>query len=205
MEEGIVYVLKNPAFPSLVKIGITTRSEVQIRMSELYTTGVPLPFECAYAGKVDNVKKVEAALHQAFSNSRVNPSREFFELDESQAIAILQLITNEDVTPIVSDELEKVDEVSKVAGKKYQSKRRPPLNFIEMGFSLGDELKTADGGFSCFIAEEKKVKFNDEIMSLTRCTRTIKELEYNIQPTPHWYFNGKSLTDIYDETYNFED
>ena len=78
MEEGIVYVLKNPAFPSLVKIGITTRSEVQIRMSELYTTGVPLPFECAYAGKVDNVKKVEAALHQAFSNSRVNPSREFF-------------------------------------------------------------------------------------------------------------------------------
>lgn len=205
MEEGIVYVLKNPAFPSLVKIGITTRSEVQIRMSELYTTGVPLPFECAYAGKVDNVKKVEAALHQAFSNSRVNPSREFFELDESQAIAILQLITNEDVTPIVSDELEKVDEVSKVAGKKYQSKRRPPLNFIEMGFSIGDELKTADGGFSCFIAEEKKVKFNDEIMSLTRCTRTIKELEYNIQPTPHWYFNGKSLTDIYDETYNFED
>ena len=205
MEEGIVYVLKNPAFPSLVKIGITTRSEVQIRMSELYTTGVPLPFECAYAGKVDNVKKVEAALHQAFSNSRVNPSREFFELDESQAIAILQLITNEDVTPIVSDELEKVDEVSKVAGKKYQNKRRPPLNFIEMGFSIGDELKTADGEYSCFIAEEKKVKFNDEIMSLTRCTRTIKELEYNIQPTPHWYFNGKSLTDIYDETYNFED
>lgn len=41
MEEGIVYVLKNPAFPNLVKIGITLRDEVQIRMSELYSTGVP--------------------------------------------------------------------------------------------------------------------------------------------------------------------
>ena len=54
MNDGIVYVLKNPAFPNLVKIGITTREEVQIRMSELYTTGVPLPFECVFAGKVDN-------------------------------------------------------------------------------------------------------------------------------------------------------
>lgn len=33
---GIVYILKNPAFPNLVKIGITMRDEVQIRMSELY-------------------------------------------------------------------------------------------------------------------------------------------------------------------------
>ncbi len=32
MSEGIVYVLKNPAFPNLIKIGITTRDEVQIRM-----------------------------------------------------------------------------------------------------------------------------------------------------------------------------
>ena len=49
MKDGIVFVLKNPAFPNLVKIGITTREEVEIRMSELYTTGVPLPFECVYA------------------------------------------------------------------------------------------------------------------------------------------------------------
>ena len=73
MKDGIVYVLKNPAFPNLVKIGITTREEVEIRMSELYTTGVPLPFECVYAGKVGNPKTVETALNHAFSNSRINP------------------------------------------------------------------------------------------------------------------------------------
>ena len=43
---NIVYVLTNPAMPGLVKIGMTDRDDVQRRMSDLYTTGVPLPFEC---------------------------------------------------------------------------------------------------------------------------------------------------------------
>ena len=202
--EGIVYVLKNPAFTNLVKIGITTRDEVHVRMSELYTTGVPLPFECVYAGKVDDPKKVEAALHHAFSNTRVNPSREFFDIDESQAIAILKLITIEDVTPVVSNELEKVDEVSKKAGKKYAKSRRPQQNFIEMGIEIGETLTTVDGEHSCTIAEEKKVNYNGEIMSLTRLTRKIKGIDHNIQPAPHWFYNGKSVREIYDETYEFD-
>ena len=51
MSEGIVYVLTNPAMPGMVKIGKTGR-EVEARLNDLYTTGVPLPFECAYAGRV---------------------------------------------------------------------------------------------------------------------------------------------------------
>ena len=199
--EGIVYVLKNPAFPNLVKIGITTRDQVSIRMAELYTTGVPLPFKCVFAGKVDNPKKIEGALHHAFTNSRVNPSREFFDIDESQAIAILRLLINEEVTPMVSDELEKVDEVSKNASKKYTRSKRPPQNFVEMGIEIGEVITTADGLITCIIAEEKKVEYDGEIMSLTRLTRKLKELDYDIQPGPHWFYNGKSLKEIYDETY----
>lgn len=43
---GIVYVLTNPAMPGLTKIGMTTQEEIGPRLSQLYTTGVPLPFEC---------------------------------------------------------------------------------------------------------------------------------------------------------------
>ena len=50
----------------------------------------------------------------------------------------------------------------------------------------------------------KKVNYNGEIMSLTRLTIKIKGLDHNIQPTPHWFYNGKSVKDIYDETYDFE-
>ena len=45
-DEGIVYVLSNEAMPGLVKIGLTQRSELEVRLNELYSTGVPLPFTC---------------------------------------------------------------------------------------------------------------------------------------------------------------
>ena len=58
MEYGIVYLLTNPVMPGLVKIGMTTQKEIEQRMKELYTTGVPLPFECQFACKV---KKTDCA------------------------------------------------------------------------------------------------------------------------------------------------
>ena len=64
MSEGIVYVLTNPAMPGMVKIGKTGR-EVEARLNDLYTTGVPLPFECVYAARVADMDKVEKAFHNA--------------------------------------------------------------------------------------------------------------------------------------------
>ena len=42
---GIVYVLTNPAMPGIVKIG-KTHASLGSRLSQLYSTGVPVPFEC---------------------------------------------------------------------------------------------------------------------------------------------------------------
>ena len=50
----IVYVLTNPAMPGLVKIGKTYADDVGLRLGQLYTTGVPLPFDLGYACKVPN-------------------------------------------------------------------------------------------------------------------------------------------------------
>lgn len=74
---GIVYLLTNPAMPGLVKIGKTTRDDLKVRMSELYSTGVPVPFECVKAVKVKDEAAVESALHTAFGPSRVNSQRIF--------------------------------------------------------------------------------------------------------------------------------
>ena len=70
MAEGIVYVLTNPAMPGMVKIGKTGR-EVELRLNDLYTTGVPLPFECEYAARVLDMDKVEKAFHNAFGPYRL--------------------------------------------------------------------------------------------------------------------------------------
>lgn len=71
----IVYVVTNPAMPGLVKIGYTTHNDANTRIGQLYTTGVPVPFELEFACKVKNAEKVEKALHIAFSPYRINPKR----------------------------------------------------------------------------------------------------------------------------------
>ena len=67
---SVVYVLTNPAMPGLVKIGKTSQDDHATRVSQLYTTGVPVPFDIEYACKVPNPADVEKALHTAFAPQR---------------------------------------------------------------------------------------------------------------------------------------
>ena len=89
----IVYVLTNQEMPGLVKIGRTSQPEAGQRVAQLYTTGVPVPFDVAFAATVESADKVEEALHTAFAPNRINPKREFFRIDPEQAIAIPDLLT----------------------------------------------------------------------------------------------------------------
>jgi hypothetical protein len=45
----IVYISTNPVMPGVVKIGKTDQADVIGRAKELFTTGVPVPFDCVYA------------------------------------------------------------------------------------------------------------------------------------------------------------
>ena len=73
----IIYVLTNPAMPGIVKIGKTARG-IETRLSELYSTGVPVPFECVFAGTVSDEEKIEKAFHLAFGPYRINPKNRIF-------------------------------------------------------------------------------------------------------------------------------
>ena len=204
LNEGIVYILTNPAMPNIVKIGMTVRSEVELRMSELYTTGVPVPFECSFAGKVKDVKKVEKAFHKAFAPYRINPKREFFEIEDSQAIALLELICDEDVTPEINEELDKVDQVSKNAGEQLTKKRRPNFNFSEMGIAVGELLSSNFNDESCKVLNDRDVEFRGDAVSLTRATKEMLGNSYNVAPGPYWVYKGKTIREIYNETYERE-
>jgi len=200
----IVYVLSNPAMPGLVKIGKTTQADVKLRMNQLYTTGVPVPFECVYAIEVNDCSKVESALHIAFGPSRINPNREFFKIDSEQAIAILKLLGQNDVTPQVSADLNSnVSQAEKDSGKKL--KKRPRLDFSEMKIAPGSILLFKDGNTTVEVKDNKKVVYNGEVISLTAVTRDLLDIDYSVQPSPHWTYEGKLLKDIYDEVYSDEE
>jgi len=199
---GIVYVLTNPAMPDLVKIGITTRDKVDDRIKELFTTSVPVPFDCEFACKVNDCSKVEKALQVAFGPNRIHPAREFFSIEPEQAIAVLKLISVEDVTPQVVKEIElEMDPQDAESSKRLKIKRRPPLNFEDMGIPIGSVLKYRDDNIDVVVTSTRKVMYNDEEVSLTKATRIIQGNEYDIQPTPFWFYNGVCLTEIYNKTY----
>lgn len=202
--EGIVYVLSNPAMPGLVKIGSTTHDSVTIRMSQLYTTGVPFPFDCEYAARVSDVAQVEKAFHVAFAPSRLNSRREFFDIEPSQAIAIIKLLQIEDVTPEVRNEADKTDHADREAGEDYIRKKRPQLNFTEMNIPVGAVLEASKTGELATVMSDKFIAFREEEMSLTKATRLVLENDYSVAPTPHWTYEGRKLKDIYDETYSYE-
>ena len=198
MTEGIVYILTNPAMKGLVKIGMTTREEVNVRMGELFSTGVPVPFECSFAGRVADVKATERAFHIAFGPYRINPNREFFEIEDTQAIELLRLMCVEDVTPSLNSELDKVDEVSRDSGKRLKQ-RRPNLDFVQLGIPVDSTLHSNFNQETCQVLGSKRVKFREAEMSLTQATREKLDLGYNVGPALYWTYNGRLLREIYNE------
>ena len=198
----IVYVLTNPAMPGIVKIGKTTQLEVEERMKQLYSTGVPVPFECAFACQVKDAAEVERALHFAFGNGRINPNREFFKIEPERVIAVLKLLKVEDITTQVEKTIESdVTAADKQSGQNLKDARRPRMNFHELNIPNGSVLVSKDGSVQVTVVGEKKVNFNGVICSLTAATRKVLGLpdDYPLQPSPHWTFNGRSVKEIYDE------
>lgn len=73
MDYGIVYLLTNPVMPGLVKIGMTTQEDIDKRMKELYTTGVPVPFECQFACRVKKTDcaKIERVQYKTYCSGNI--------------------------------------------------------------------------------------------------------------------------------------
>ncbi len=207
-DEGIVYVLSNEAMPGLIKIGLTKRDELEARLNELYSTGVPLPFTCEYACRVKDCKAVENALHTAFTKDRVNPAREFFRTSVEYVKPILELLKVEDITNAVEQDMNTSINSTEIEALNNYKKRRPQLNFEEMGIPVGAELvmNYNDQQYKSIVKTYRTVIYNEEEYYLSALTALIMEAKHpHVHPTPHWSYNGKLLSDIYDETYSYSD
>lgn len=134
-------------------------------------------------------------MHFAFAPNRVNPKREFFEIDPQQAIAILRLLHTEDATTEVVQQPSNLDEQSIAAGEQLNA-RRPNLNFEEMDIPIGSVLQLVDSDIMVTVVAAKKVRLGEDEMSLTRATRQVLGLEYSVAPSPHWTYLGRPLQEI---------
>lgn len=196
---NIVYVLSNEAMPNLVKIGIAT--DINERMRQLYSTGVPLPFNCEYAGIVENAAEVEKALHFAFGQNRLHDRREFFEIEPSQAIVLLKLLCKDEVTPNTIRQEVSVEEIRAVEARQ---KVRSAFNFSMVDIPVGSELHFIDEPeIIAKVVSNTKIEFNGETTSLSasagKLLQNLKgwwaDQEPKAQGPRYWVYMGETLSE----------
>ena len=84
---------------------------------------------------------------------------------------------------------------------------RPPLNFYEMGMQTGDVLQWKDDPtITVTIVSERRISYEGEETSISSLSAKLKGYKVkHIAPGAHWLYKEKLLSDIYDETYPFEE
>ena len=215
-ERGVVYVLSNPAMPDLVKIGhVKTVQGVKSRMSQLYGTGVPVPFKCEFAMRVAGAEKLERRLHRLFRGARINLKREFFRVDpEELSSFLLDCGHGEEVTLASDTPIKGVGRVDVDAGKRL-AKKRPNMYLSNLNIPDGAILVSRKAGTDpekCEVvnAQENLVRFRGEVRSFVEATIMILgepkwSVTSRVYCTLYWEYNGKRLRDIYDEKYRRDD
>lgn len=195
----IVYILQNDAMPGMVKIGRTS-SDLEGRIRQLDTTGIPLPFRCFYAAEVQNGSKVEERLHEAFGDTRVRERREFFRVAAHRVKAALDLAALKDVTPGREIETESGDAAA-LARNEDRTERAARLKFSMLGIKSGDILKfTRDEKITCTVVDDSTVNLFGENLSLTPAT--LKALEKtgvtwkSAQGSNYWMHGEMTLQEI---------
>ena len=96
---------KKPIF----KIGVT--QDLHNRLSSLYSTSVPFPFQCIFACEIENSERVEKDLHSALTDYRVNSKREFFNINPEIIIPLFKhFVGFNEITLKVGEDILKIDD-----------------------------------------------------------------------------------------------
>jgi hypothetical protein len=197
-KSGVEYILKNEAMPGYVKVGKTI--DLRQRMTSLDTSGVPLPFECYYARRVEDMAFVEGRLHAAFSEMRARRSREFFRVLPERVKAALEIAPGEEVTVDERSVVESQDDLDSIEKAKS---RRPPFRFSMLGIKPGTVLvHSHDTNATCTVYDDRQVTFEGQVMSLAHSAGIVLKrhgLGDRVTGADYWTLNGATLWDLRDE------
>ena len=73
-----------------------------------------------------------------------------------------------------------------------------------MGLKAGDILKFGRNEETCAVLNGRQVSYKGEEWFLSNLTNKLLDRTGPMDGSPYWYFNGKNLKDLYNETYSEE-
>ena len=205
---GVIYILVNPAFPDLVKIGYA--DDINKRLKSLNSnSGLPDPFHCYAIYKVK--KRLEdLKLHSLIDtldpSLRHSRNREFYEMDCQKAYNILSSIAqiNGDEEQLIKDPFcdiyfsqDNNDKNIKSVPANAKISKKEPLKFSMIGIVPGSTLIfVKDKNITCITKDDKnKVIYNGEIYSLSALAAKLLNI-VSAQGGLYFTYNGEVLTEI---------
>ena len=215
MAKGRVYIVKNPLFPTLFKIGFTTKKSVEDR--GLSASNLPEAFEVIREYECDDYEETEKLFHDTFEPFRYysqldgrGKQTEFFSVAcLANAVAWMDKLKGfTDVTEAAEAEVEALAEDEEKTHKGIFDKskvvvRRSVFDFYEMGIPKGATLQfVKNTSIHVKVTDNKLVEYDGKIHALSRLTaQLLKSSAKYVAPMPNWTYEGKNLHDYYNETY----
>ena len=190
--KGYVYVLQNPAFPHLLKIGMSKEGESRHR--RLSGTNLPFDFERIIVKAVDDHASVERSLHRLFGRFRVNKSREFFEITVDEAKEAISLVPGRVVFPKEEELSQSPVRDNLPSGRTIRS----PATFERYQVPMGSVLHHwLDQSITAIVVGPRQIEFKGEIVSMSAAHAIIATRfgKKRANGARFWMYDGECLWD----------
>ena len=212
MNQGKVYIMRNPAFKdNILKVGKTTRTS-EARAKELgKPTGVPDNFVVLHEQFFEDCDKAENDIHELLKPYRYKLNKEFFEVDLAIAVKFLDSLKIKELEEKIEDilfenkALEKL--ISKMPSKPYVemlqksilNKQFSPEVAIEIWNNLSNGIKT-------FYVKDNEAQMSEQVQIFVEdlIVDEKKELFYEILQTPQILNNFKNIENMTFQEFNNE-
>jgi hypothetical protein len=201
---GKIYILTNDAMPDFIKIGFTAADDVETRMRQLDTTGMPLPFRLHACVEIENAQQLERLAHDVFASQRARPNREFFILEPETAVRYLKAISlNDSTARWIAVNQQMIDETgSTVAEEDVNKPRQANFTFSSAGVPIGSEIVfVRNPEFVAIVTSDTEVQFEDVMVKLSPLARILFERIGSVNNSgayagPHYFtFEDEILSD----------
>lgn len=212
---GYIYILTNPSFPEYVKIGYAT--DVQQRLDDLNrSTAVPFAFRVYATYEVDSAlsdKKLHSILDKLNPDLRSTEEidgkkrvREFYAMSAEDAYSILEAIaeingyTHRLKKWKATASEQKDEELAQEISEQHQE-RLAPFAFSICHIAVGEQIEfccagNGNSGTICEVVDDKRVKYNGEIWSLSALAKYLLDAQYSVAGPKYFKYKGEWLNDI---------
>lgn len=210
-KNGVIYILTNPSFPEYVKIGYA--DDIDKRLKQLNRSEcIPFAFRVYATYEVSSrlsdlkihsiIDKLNPNLRSVESFNGKQRIREFYAMTPEDAYSILEAIAEihgcgDKLKIIALSEEDKTAERTAQEIDTESTERASNFSFSKCQIPVGDKIEYYDNPeITATVVDDRNVKYNGEIMSLTALAKFLSGKKYSIAGPKFFKYKGEWLNDI---------